>query len=636
MLKRGLWVALLFCATIYIFFGMGAGKNYGELWGSRLYCIVLACLEMICMYVIGRCILWCCGKKVCNGIDKLFIFVVGTFCFIYFVYLIGTWGKLSREICVVFILSIIIVGWRFSLELLQSVWHFLCMFWQKGSWEKFVVCVICALSVVNLLIIFLPPLDYDVLEYHLGTPAEYMKIGRIFFMENNVFAGFPQNLESIAFFNMQLLGRDLGALSSHIVLWLYGFLCLGALFCICRQFQEENIASTVLLLSYCLPWTSELLRVYYVEVPQLFCLLVALLCSLKRRRYFFWAGISLGIAIGFKYTALFFGVVSFIPFVWERDIKNVGKNIAWSLLGLFISYFPWAMRGYIYTGNIFFPLWQLLVNSSYWTLWMYERFRQATYHSGNNIFSILGEVFLWGRNCSFWHVFLLFPSLWILWKKFRSLWFISTIWIVLWLVFTHRIDRFIYFILILLCIPMAYVWKYEVQKIKGHIVLTIFLCIVTCYQSILLTLPKGYDCALGFCNQEQYLQHHHVLYDVEQFLNKNIDLPVLFVGEARTFYFDGSIYASTVFNRNFFEEVLQSSKTDQEARLFFKKSNIYYFYVNLNEIQRLDNNYKFIFQGKTYKGYFPWITYERVHQFFQSQCIILYEKKGHIIYQLKV
>ena len=104
--------------------------------GSRLYCIVLACLEMICMYVIGRCILWCCGKKVCNGIDKLFIFVVGTFCFIYFVYLIGTWGKLSREICVVFILSIIIVGWRFSLELLQSVWHFLCMFWQKGSWEN--------------------------------------------------------------------------------------------------------------------------------------------------------------------------------------------------------------------------------------------------------------------------------------------------------------------------------------------------------------------------------------------------------------------------------------------------------------------------------------------------------------------
>ena len=57
----------------------------------------------------------------------------------------------------------------------------------------------------HLALLWAPPLDYDVLEYHLGAVAQYLRDGRVSFLHENIYAAMPQNGEML-----YLLGLVLG------------------------------------------------------------------------------------------------------------------------------------------------------------------------------------------------------------------------------------------------------------------------------------------------------------------------------------------------------------------------------------------------------------------------------------------
>ncbi len=72
---------------------------------------------------------------------------------------------------------------------------------------------------LNLTRAFEPPWEYDVLEYHLAAPAAYHDAGRVFFMRDNAYANFPQNMEMLDLLAMNLTGSpDRGAIVGQM-LW---------------------------------------------------------------------------------------------------------------------------------------------------------------------------------------------------------------------------------------------------------------------------------------------------------------------------------------------------------------------------------------------------------------------------------
>ena len=206
----------------------------------------------------------------------------------------------------------------------------------------------------------------------------------------------------------------------------------------------------------------------------------------------------------------------------------------------------------------------------------------------------------------------------------------------LWIIFTHRIDRFVYPVFIFMCIPMAsFVYDVFSQKVSYWLyALSCFFMILLIYHSATLTIPNTYDLSLGLCNQDTVQKQYDDLYSIEEFINTKISTQVLFIGEARIYYFDSPIIANTVFNRNLLEELLLKYN-DTDVKKILKQQNIFYIYANWNEVARLDITYAFTYQGKQRNGYFSQISLARVKQFLKTQCNIILEEKHNTIYCIK-
>ena len=56
----------------------------------------------------------------------------------------------------------------------------------------------------------LPPIDFDVLEYHLQVPREWVQSGRITFLPHNVYGNMPLGAETLAALTMALSPGELG------------------------------------------------------------------------------------------------------------------------------------------------------------------------------------------------------------------------------------------------------------------------------------------------------------------------------------------------------------------------------------------------------------------------------------------
>ncbi|NUM33910.1 MAG: glycosyltransferase family 39 protein [Candidatus Brocadiae bacterium] len=615
---------LYFLLCLGIFFLYGEGKSYFPLWWPRVLCCLFAVLSFFSIYFLG-CMVWRFGEIPESALFKLGL---GTLVFCSLSLVLGSFGLISQPIALFFLLCLNAFGWREWKRWIEKT-SGLAAFWQAmGSLEKFLCIIFFLVFCVNFFHAFLPPLDYDVLEYHLGSPAEYYKAGKVFFMESNVYANFPQNLEMIAFFCMCLAGKLYGSTIAHIILGFYGLALLYAIYCFARKFFSQEEAFLSALLVYFLPWTADLLRIYYVEIPQAFFLILSLVLFEKNNknfpRQYLLLGIMIGGSAGFKYTSLFLGGLAFCPFFFmiPGSCKDKIHSAGWIAAGFILAFSPWAIRNYVNTGNPLYPLWNAWIVPGYWTEWMYERFVYA--HSPRHItpsglWEKMGDVFFYGRYVSALHLFLFLPSLIWIARKMRALACFLLIWFFLWIGFTHQIDRFIYIILILLCLPMGFILRHcqkAISTIPFACALVIFslLCL---YQQLYLTIPDAYDFFLGLKSREEVLQTHYPPYQAEEFLQKNIQEKVLLLGESRTFHLDIPIEAGTVFDENLLEAMFIQIKDHSKIALSLHKQGILYLYINWNEIARLQSTYSFVFQGKKLPGYL-WVSHEEITRFLKN------------------
>ena len=151
---------------------------------------------------------------------------------------------------------------------------------------------------------------YDALEYHLQAPREYFEAGRIHFLPYNVYASFPQQVETFNLLLMHLAGSPLGgAIPAQLLHLAFGVLTVLALAAWAAPGWPRIL---VVLVAGAVPWLAYLGCLAYVELAMLF--FAALAAGLISESYrsegpFRWqtaltAGLCAGLAGGCKYTAL--------------------------------------------------------------------------------------------------------------------------------------------------------------------------------------------------------------------------------------------------------------------------------------------------------------------------------------------
>lgn len=214
---------------------------------------------------------------------------------------------------------------------------------------------------------------YDVLEYHLQLPKEYLQNERVGYLPHNVYANFPANLEMLYLLAMVVHDdvQDIGTTANMIHL-AFAVLTVFAAWAIGRDISPQVGIMSGLAIATC-TWLEYLSGLAYVENGMLFFGLCAVAATLKGfqrgealSRWAVIAGLAAGFGAGCKYTAIPM-IVMPIALVWlfERTtwrcrFLNFTTFCTFALLAVS----PWLVKNWYYTGNPVFPL----ANESF-TIW---------------------------------------------------------------------------------------------------------------------------------------------------------------------------------------------------------------------------------------------------------------------------
>ncbi|HEY3318880.1 MAG TPA: hypothetical protein VGP72_00180 [Planctomycetota bacterium] len=250
---------------------------------------------------------------------------------------------------------------------------------------------------VHLPLLWSPPLEYDVLEYHLAAPAQYLRDGRITFLRENLYATFAQNGEMLYLLGL-LLSPDklLGLPAAHMTLFaawalsICGVYALSARLTAARfgQSAGPDAASTLAgpapaaaavaaLLFALVPLSSQLVSDFYVEHFQALFHLAAVMaacgflferCAGIRDR-FGWltlCGVLAGLCCGTKYTALLFTLAPLLLLVPIFCLPGGSIYEALSAAGRIglpagLTLAPWLLRNLIFARDPVYPLGTVLM-----------------------------------------------------------------------------------------------------------------------------------------------------------------------------------------------------------------------------------------------------------------------------------
>ena len=159
-----------------------------------------------------------------------------------------------------------------------------------------------------LLAAMLPPLDFDVREYHLQAPKEFFEQGQITFLPHNVYANMALGTEMLSLLAMVLSGDWwLGALAGKTVIAGFTLLCGLGLWAAGRRLFSPTAGVVAALVYLSIPWVTSIASGGFVEGASACYLFLALYALLLHREQgtpsLLLAGYLAGGAVSTKYPA---------------------------------------------------------------------------------------------------------------------------------------------------------------------------------------------------------------------------------------------------------------------------------------------------------------------------------------------
>lgn len=511
------------------------------------------------------------------------------------------------------------------------------------SYKTAKICVVVLTIAPFLLAMFLgsmlPPVDFDVKEYHLQGPKEFYEAGQISMLPHNVYTSFPFLTEMLSLLAMVL--RDdwyWGALAGKAVLMSFAPLTALALYAAGRRWFSPTVGCLAAMIHLTTPWTYRISIIAYAEGGLTFFLVAALLATAlaieqlsrasESRRHFLLAGLLAGSAMACKYPGIVqvvlpIGIsIGAAPFLLKLTVGNRYSTVVRSTgvfaIGTVLTIGPWLLKNTIETGNPVYPLAYSVFGGSDWDDDLNARWIQA--HSPDtHAISDLAEKFIDVTTKSDWQSPLLFglaPLALLVTAKRRMttcLWLYVGFLFFAWWILTHRIDRFwiplIPLVSLLAAVGATWtanaLWQYCVGFIAVIAVLfnlgfiTTSLCGLNLYLADLTHIRQAAE------STEAEIQ----------FLNE-MNLPegskVLSVGAAQLFDARFPVVYNTVFDYSIFEQwcgdgddttsaATKPMRSADEIRKTLNLHGVTHIYVNWQEILRYRPTY----------GYTDFVTPER-------------------------
>ena len=238
--------------------------------------------------------------------------------------------------------------------------------------------LVCPFIAMTLLVSVVPPgflwaeegAGYDVLEYHLELPKEYLQSGQIAYTPHNVYGNFPANAEML--YLLCMVVQDdvyLGAASAKMLNALLAGMCVFAAYVAGRETCARTAVVTAVLTSG-VGWLTYLSGVAYVENAMLLFAMIAAAALLRasrpapgpdgRGRWLILAGLMCGFACGCKYTAILLVALPVVAAAFvitpRRSLKFRVRCAGLILLAGVAGFSPWLIKNTMMTGNPVFPL----------------------------------------------------------------------------------------------------------------------------------------------------------------------------------------------------------------------------------------------------------------------------------------
>jgi len=501
--------------------------------------------------------------------------------------------------------------------------------WWRPRWCWLAVPLVAAVALGSTM----PPIDFDVLEYHLQVPKEWYQQGRVTFLPHNVYGNMPLGAECLSMMAMACMPGELdwwwGALTGKLII--AGFLPATALlvFSAGRRFFTDRAGAVGSLLYLSTPWVASVSVNGLNDGAVAFYLMAAAYAAklwLDRREaggadawgLLATAGLCAGSAVACKYSAVLFVVLPLVLLaLWKGGRRRAGA-VCCLLLAVSVSCGPWFGKNWVLAGNPTYPLLVGVFGGETRTAErdvQWRRAHQVPRDPQGARYSPrqLWEAFLQVSGRSRWHHPLLVPLAGLIVLRGRgtgslAYWLGGLAWVLAtWWLFTHRIDRFWVPALPLLAViaGVAATWSSSIvwRRALGAVLVAGLLANFLLVSSALVG-DNRYFVQLASLRDDPALSYGS---PAHRYLNQHVSPGrcALLVGDAAVFDLRVPVLYNTCFDACVFEDVFRDrSRTGRIARL--RELAVSHVYVNWAELDRYrrPGNY----------GYSDYITRQLVHE----------------------
>ncbi len=459
----------------------------------------------------------------------------------------------------------------------------------------------------------LPPLDFDVREYHLQGPKEFFESGRIAFLPHNVYANMPLGTEMFALAGMVASGDFwTGALAGKTVIALFAPLTALLLYAFGCRFVSPAAGVIAALVYLSIPWVASVSIHGLVEGAFACYLLASIYVALiwrdglkspaasslptTTRGLLLTAGLLGGAAVATKYPAVVYCAIPLVAFIAIVAAKNSGwqasvKPLTFVTLGLAIGCGLWFAKNAAFTGNPTYPLLYQVFGGETRTPAKEQQWQQA--HRPPNFQPADLARRVWDVTVAgAWLSPLVVPLAFFAWKvpphRRLSLLLGGLLLYIFaaWWLLTHRIDRFLVPIwpLAAMLAGIGATWNYSHIWRRG---LTALLAIGLVFNFVLIAGGPVADNRYLVPLDQARAESIKLVDPWHGWLNEHANEVnrVLLVGDAQPFDLEVPATYNTVFDDSIFEQ-LARDKSPTEVQKALADRGISHVYVAWPEIER--------------------------------------------------
>ena len=501
------------------------------------------------------------------------------------------------------------------------------------GWTRGVLACVSAVALVNLICAWVPPFEYDELEYHLGTLAEYVKAGHIIALPHNFFSNVTQLTEMLY---LLALGTSSDG-AAKLLHWGFGILTAVVIYGVGTRFWGRRAGVMAAALFYCVPFVQDLGWTARIDLATTFfgtLAFGALLLWAERGgkgaglfdRWLWLSALATGAALATKWTAVPVVLLPAIVFVVVVT-KSFRPAAVYSLLST-VWVVPWLVKNWLLMGNPVYPVLNGVFHNPHWSAAQAALLSRNAYGSpGGDDWkefvalawrysfppSLDSEGHPAGGAISAMPLLLLSAPLILLLKNVtpssrRAGWLFVAVYTG-WFLLTNRPWRFLFPAFPLAALTGAYAMRAmehgRLARLATRLAVGLVLAISLAEEATVPLVDQqdyhqlpprmnSVQYALGQVSREEFVrQMGGGLFEPIVWMNDHLpsSAKVLYIGEARVYYARHAVVWSTAFDQPPLEAMLRVSP--DAGRLFdlMRRQHITHVYVNTSEYNRLRKSY---------------------------------------------